>query len=692
MCQLLNEYTFGDTKVIYILNDDERAVLLLQPNNRKCDLFSDKNIKVYNDSSLVHLKLANHNVGMLSNSLKYSETLYDLKFINQSLIETDSYITIETIEESKEKYGIKHCLKWYKNDLGFEVNTEFYNNSNEELELEFLTSVSLDALSPFLPDEGSKQLSLHYFKSGWCMEGLHKEETLTQLGLERAWARSAESLKFGAVGSRPIREYHPYGAIEDRENGIIWGVYLAHNASWQMEVTRLLDGVSLSIGLADCQTGDWTKTVAPGSTFLTPTAMVSVCNGKIAQLSNRLLSMRHKYIDLLGETDLPIIYNDFVTSWANPTRKDLLETANKLKFGKTKYFVMDAGWYKNGYSIGNWEVDEEAFPNGMKSYCDEIRELGMIPGIWMEFECADSNSEEYSSIHDETKLKYKGHTIIGAVINGRKEKFFDFSNSRVIDFLDEKVIGFLRDNGFGYLKVDYNATIGVGPDGEFSRGENLRIQMKKVREYFMKIRREIPDIIIENCASGGCRLEPSMMDITQMSSVSVTHEGYEAAVVAANLHYLTPPRQNQIWCTLKPEYSKERFSYIISQGFLGRICWSGKISELSDSQLNEMFKAEKFYEDVSHIIKKGNSYIYRTNECSFYSPVGTQVVVRYSEDKRFALAVVHTFDFPERISIKLDGDYKIISSLYANTFNLSSGVLNIENMPEFSGNVLLLGR
>ena len=122
-----------------------------------------------------------------------------------------------------------------------------------------------------------------------------------------------------------------------------------------------------------------------------------------------------------------------------------------------------------------------------------------------------------------------------------------------------------------------------------------------------------------------------MMDITELSSASDTHEVYEAAVVAANLHYLTPPRQNLIWASLHPEYSKERFSYVISQVFLGRLCWSGDIPGLREEQLQEMFDAEIFYEKVSHIIRRGDSFIFRTDECSFHSPTGTQAVIRYSD-------------------------------------------------------------
>lgn len=203
------------------------------------------------------------------------------------------------------------------------------------------------------------------------------------------------------------------------------------------------------------------------------------------------------------------------------------------------------------------------------------------------------------------------------------------------------------------------------------------------------MKKEIPDLIIENCASGGCRLEPSMMDITAMSSASDTHEGYEAAVVAANLHYLTPPRQNQIWCTLKPEYSSERFSYIISQGFLGRLCWSGLIDSLSEEQLTEMFKAEDFYERVSPIIKRGNSYIYRTDICSFYDPVGTQAVARYSEDGEYLLVVCHALKDAKKIEFLLDGEYKLEAALYDEKIK-DGKTFAYSPKSDLSGNVFLL--
>jgi alpha-galactosidase len=50
--------------------------------------------------------------------------------------------------------------------------------------------------------------------------------------------------------------------------------------------------------------------------------------------------------------------------------------------------------------------------------------------------------------------------------------------------------------------------------------------------------------VIENCASGGHRLEPSFMGLTSMASFSDAHETRDIPVIAANLHRLIQPRQS----------------------------------------------------------------------------------------------------------------------------------------------------
>lgn len=700
------QYTLGDMSLIYYVSEDKaHTEMMIIPSGTEGKIALDKNGKsrLMTDAvngSLVHLQLSHHNTSRFSNCYKLSDSLFALRFKEQNMSVKDGVTVIVTTLEADEGYAVNHVVRYTDGDKGVEIFTELVNNSEKKLTLEYLTSASLDCLSPFLSTDGAHECVLHSFRAGWAMEGKHVDQDLVDLSMEKAWGGCYENLKFGVVGSRPVQGYHPYFALEDRQNGVIWGVYLAHNASWQCDLTRVNKVISLSMSLADVQFGAWRKDVEVGCRFQSPVAYVSVCCGGIAELSNRLISMRTKAIDSYAEPDdengsMPIIFNEFITTWAHPNHKLLVEMADKLRAigSRTKYFVMDAGWYPNR-QIGDYDiVDAEAFPDGLRAYADDIKARGFVPGIWYEFECTGENAVSFGKEFDDIKVKKDGHVVVGHVINGRNESFLDMTNPKAIERLDRVCIGNLKEWGFGYLKVDYNASIGLGCDGFESPGEGVRQQMLATREYFKKIKREIPGIIIENCASGGCRLEPSMMDITAMSSCSDTHEVLEIPIVAGGLHYLIPPRQSQVWCSLQSFYPENRTKYIIAGGFLGRLCWSGKLLELSEEQYKMMTDAEDLYIKVSHIIKRGNSYIYATDRASFGHPSGTQIVARYTEDEGELLAVVHSMHECKDFEIPLKGNYEIAEMLYPDeNITVNGKSLSVKCQQDISGNVIYLKR
>lgn len=682
------DYRFEKTTVRYVVTDMEKAVfMLLIPNGCESKINDDYYTKKLNDEgfpnhmdwypgSLVHIHLSHHSTPMYDNSLKLSETTKMLRFSSQEISEDENGEHIRTYLISDEGWGATHILSHYEGENGFEVQTVFNNTSEREVTLEMISSASLDGLSPFSRDDGSTSLLYHTFRGGWSTEGKHLCRTLPEMNMEKSWGGSFENEKIGAMGSKSVGRYYPYAALSDTSIGCSWGIKLKHSSSWQIELSRYGTPLSLSCGIGDYKSGAWFKRVKPGESYDTPVAYVSVAMGGIDEVSNDLIEMNNRDIDAYGEEGMPIIFNDWVTHWGDSSEEKLLSLAEKMKDTKVKYFVADDGWQKGG--VGDWEVDEKKFPNGLKHYTDKIRGMGMVPGIWMEFECVREGSQRYKDKYDGFNLTKFGMTIKNSACNSVPTKFLDLRKPEVISYLDEKVIRFLKDNGIGYIKVDYNSNIGIGCDGADSLGQGLREHMQAVYEFFKRIKREIPDIIIENCAAGGSRLDPKMMSVTAMSSFSDAHECMEVPVIAANMHYLISPRQSQIWCVLKDDMKKSHMRYVIASGFLGRLCWSGYLDKLSDEQFKMIPDAESFYESVSHIIKHGRSRIYRTQSVNYRDLKGTQAVIRYSEDRNEILAVCHFFDEPDELQIKLDADYELVSSLYGTECELCGDVLKIK--------------
>ena len=251
--------------------------------------------------------------------------------------------------------------------------------------------------------------------------------------------------------------------------------------------------------------------------------------------------------------------------------------------------------------MGDWNLSAELFPLGLKAAVQEIRNNGMVPGIWFELENCGPLAEAFS---------WTNHLLQrdGIPITSGQRRFWDFQDPFVINYLAKKVIEFIKEYDLGYLKIDYNETIGIGCDGAESLGEGLRLQLGAVQAFLQRIRKELPHLVIENCSSGGHRLEPSMMGLTSMASFSDPHEELEIPIIAANMHRTILPRQSQIWAVLRKEDSERRLRYSVVNTFLGRMCLSGDIYDLQEEQWLLVEEGIRFYKRIAPLIKEGVSY------------------------------------------------------------------------------------
>lgn len=508
--------------------------------------------------------------------------------------------------------------------------------------------------------DGNGTLWLHRVRSVWSQEGRHETIPVEDLQLEPAWdPHAVRCERFGQAGSMPVNRFFPFAAIEDRKNHIFWGAQIAHPASWQMEVYRKDNGLALSGGLADRELGHWMKHVEPGKNFTTPEAIVSTAQTDSFDIFTGRLTTAGLVEGFLkapeSEQDLPIVFNEYCTTWGNPSHENICEIVDAIKGKGFKYFVIDCGWYKeNGIpwdiGMGDYEVSSELFPDGMEKTVQVIKDAGMIPGIWFEIENVGSASRAY---HLTEHLLHKDNVVLTTYFR----RFWDMQDPWVDEYLTDKVIGTLKKYGFGYMKIDYNETIGIGCDGAESPGEALRKNMEATVLFIEKVKEEVPGIVLENCASGGHRLEPKMMSVMSMASFSDAHECEEIPIIAANLHRVIHPTQSQIWAVIRQDDSLKRIAYSISNTFLGRMCISGDVTQLAPEKWNLIEQGISFYGKIKDIIKEGQSYRYGPKIKSARHPEGWQALLRVGKNKQ-AYVVIHVFDgkLPEVIEIELPED------------------------------------
>ena len=667
----IREYCLGDMNLTYFLDGQNRVSMRLIPAGTQ-DRVLDKPCA---PEPLVQLHARGDSLPAgygNGHTLAGTAASAALAFVSQR----QNGGTIETVLSDGAGRRVTHRVTWREGTSTLVLSAVFENTGACPVTLDLLSSANLGGITPFTPGDASGALYLHRVRSMWSAEGRLESRSAEEAMLERSWTGHALRLcKFGQVGSMPVRGFFPFAALEDRSAGITWAMQLACPSSWQMEIRRKDDCLSMMASLADGDYGQWAKELRPGESLETPEAFLTVGEGGVDAVSQRLLTA-HRLPH--PEKELPVLFNEYCATWGSPTHEALKKIAESLRGRGVDYLVIDAGWYRKeglGWSDcgGDWIPEEkEMFPQGLKATADMIRAYGMRPGLWFEPETCARDSDLFR--RQDLLLKR-----FGSVIDTDNRRFLDMRKEEVQAYLDERVIGLLRRCGFEYIKIDYNDCIGAGCDGAESLGEGLRQTLLGTQRFFRRLRGELPGLVIENCASGGHRLEPSMMALSDMASFSDAHECPEIPIIAANLHRVIRPAQSQIWAVLRAGDSLRRINYSLVSAMLGVLCLSGDTAALSPAQWARVEEGLDFYRQVRHIIRDGVSAFHGEVSSSWRHPVGWQAVVRVSGGE--TLALIHTFGggFPARIALPVRAG-RVLRVLCSenNRVDLSAGQLTAE--------------
>lgn len=671
MKKIYSEFVLGDMQAYYVQDEETGSMeLVLLPADMPYHTAYRE--KPYPDS-LIQVKLVGDTYAggyAGGRTMRQSASVEALAFEKQEKKQENGETVICTALSDPRGYYYRHFLRWKEGKKSLISCTEFENASGKKVGLELLSSFSLGGISPFVGADESGRLKLHRIRSVWSMEGRAESALIEDLQLEPSWGGHAVRCeRFGQVGSMPVNGYFPYAVMEDVKSDLFWGAQIMHNASWQMEVYRRGDDVNLSGGLADYDFGHWMKEIAPGERFVTPAAILSVCRGGgIDMISQRMTAAVEDAVNCgpASEQELPIIFNEYCTTWGCPSHENICGILEAIKDKGFSYFVIDCGWYKQpgipwDVAMGDYSVSKELFPEGLGRTVDAINANGMKAGIWFEIDNVGEKAQNYRKT--EHLLTRNGTPLTTSM-----RRFWDMRQEWVQNYLEERVIGILEKYGFSYMKMDYNDTIGVGCDGAESLGEGLRQNMEASLAFIRRIRQRVPGIILENCSSGGHKLEPLMMSECSMASFSDAHECEEIPIIAASLHRVILPRQSQIWAVIRRDDSVKRIAYSMAAAFLGRMCLSGDVTNLTAEQWDMIDRGIAFYKKAASVIKNGYSRLYGPKVLNYRHPAGWQCLVRTEggveqEKKDGLLAVFHCFngehDGALEVPLPTDGDYRI---------------------------------
>jgi alpha-galactosidase len=164
-------------------------------------------------------------------------------------------------------------------------------------------------------------------------------------------------------------------------------------------------------------------------------------------------------------------------------------------------YWMDAYWYPQGWAenVGNWYPRPNDFPRGLRPLADAAHQAGMKFVLWFEPERVAPGTQ-FDREHPEFLLK----------ADDAGNRLFDLGNAKARQFLTEFLDGRIKQWGVDIYRQDFNfdpLPFWQKHDTEDGRGITEMLYVEGLYQLWSELLRRNPGLTIDNCASGGRRID-----------------------------------------------------------------------------------------------------------------------------------------------------------------------------------------
>jgi len=174
---------------------------------------------------------------------------------------------------------------------------------------------------------------------------------------------------------------------------------------------------------------------------------------------------------------------------------------------------VDAGWYGNEpdwvKEVGNWHVRGSDFPRGLRPISDRAHELGMKFLFWMEPERAQPHTE-WARAHPDLFLSFPEENNPFRREEWRNSMVLNLADPRAVDLAFEEISSLITEFDADIYRQDCN----VKPlNAWYAADAPDRVGITEIRHIeglyalWDRILAAHPGILIDNCASGGRRID-----------------------------------------------------------------------------------------------------------------------------------------------------------------------------------------
>lgn len=544
---------------------------------------------------------------------------------NKYIVTAPGYrLKFKDFRDTGNQLGRKLEIVTFDDETGLEVvsHFQFYNgisvartwttvtnNGKDDVTLEYVSSFALTGIEKEGLLSQDEKMALRVCHNSWQRELQWQEYTLPQLGVELCQPlkeqHSSKAIAFTNVGNWSAKEYIPMGYLENKEtnSSLFWQI--EHNGSWHWEISDQEGHLYLQLSGPSEIESHWSKNLRNGEAFESVPCAVGVCTNGFDNAMGELTKYRRKIRRKNRDNEtLAVIFNDYMNClWGDPTTEKEIPLIDAAAEAGCEYFCIDAGWYDKGFwwdGVGMWQESKERFPNGLKEVTDYIRSKGMIPGVWLELEVMGIKCPMVNDVCDDTWF----FTRHGKRVHDRSRYQLDFRNPKVIAHANEVIDRLVSQYGVGYIKMDYNIEPGIGTEyNSDSVGDGLLGHERAYLSWLDSIFKKYPKLIIENCSSGGLRMDYALLSRYSIQSTSDQDDYKRYCTISANAPSALCPEQAAVWSYPMVSGDKEEVVFNMINAMMIRIHQSGHLVNIEPERKALVKEAIGVYKQMRKDIK-----------------------------------------------------------------------------------------
>lgn len=413
-------------------------------------------------------------------------------------------------------------------------------------------------------------------------------------------------LSVGSACGSSSPSHQPFLALMEpgagQTSGQVVGMALVYSGNFVARCERDAWGNACAQMGINPSTFSWR--LSPGESFSTPEAIVSHSTQGLQGMSDSFhqVILHNLMPKRYANGERPVLLNSWESMYYDVSEEKVLRQARLAKDLGMELFVLDDGWFRtensSRCSMGDWQVNRTKLPSGISRLARAVHDLGLGFGLWFEPEAVGPGTELLRS-HPSWVLHVPG--VEPAI--GRHEYLLDLGNPEVQAHLVAVLDSYLDNGDVDYIKWDMNRPLtdvwsAVLPPER--QGEASHRYVLGLYEVLHEVGERHPQVLIEGCSSGGCRLDPGMLAFVAQNWASDNTDAADRVRIQSGLSLVYPSLALGAHVSAVPNHQTGRSTTLDTRFEVARqlnLGYELDLTELDQEELDEIAHQVAAYKD-----------------------------------------------------------------------------------------------